>query len=77
MFVHVYQDWEPDWVHIDKKFRDKFVINNSLWQELSTFVCYHIVTQVDWSNLKVLLKEIYKGLDCLRCHSIFLQVNIN
>ena len=48
------------------KLRDVLVVDEGLGQELSTFVSDHIVSQVQRSNLQVLLKEIYEGLDRLR-----------
>ena len=55
-----------DGVHVTVKLRDVLVVDEGLGQELSTFVSDHIVSQVQRSNLQVLLKEIYEGLDRLR-----------
>ena len=55
-----------DGVHVTVELRDVLVVDDGLGQELSTFVCDHIVSQVQRSNLQVLLEEIYEGLDRLR-----------
>ena len=63
MLLDVNEDGVADGVHLEKELGDVCVVHNGLDQELSSFICDDIVSQVDRSDLLVLLKKRHERLN--------------
>lgn len=63
MLLHVRDDRVAHRVHVDKDSGDEFIVDESLTEEQPTLVSDYVMSQVESTDLKVLLEEFGKGLD--------------
>ena len=65
VLLHVCDHRVAHWVHVYKHSRDELVVDEGLTEEQPTLVSNYIMAQIKSSDLKILLKEFGKRLDCL------------